>query len=95
MEEFDYVVVGAGSAGCVVAARLSEDPNARVLLLEAGGSDSLVDSMFLADVHPAVMAAITTPEVSCEIDGEALGIVEASAAARPGAPPVDEPPRAA
>ena len=38
-ESFDYVIVGAGSAGCAVASRLSEDPNASVLVLEAGGKD--------------------------------------------------------
>ncbi len=39
----NYVVVGAGSSGCVLAARLSEDPAAEVTLIEAGGPDSALE----------------------------------------------------
>jgi choline dehydrogenase len=50
--EYDYIVVGAGTAGCVVAARLTQDVGARVLLLEAGSSER-TRAMTVPDAWPA------------------------------------------
>ena len=54
MKVFDYVVIGSGSAGSIVAARLSEDRNVSVLLLEAGRSDN----------HPLMAMPIAFPKVA-------------------------------
>ncbi|HEX7238174.1 MAG TPA: GMC family oxidoreductase N-terminal domain-containing protein [Gammaproteobacteria bacterium] len=57
MQEFDYIVVGGGTAGCVLANRLSADPRATVLLLEAGGKDDF----FWIDIPVGYLYTIGNP----------------------------------
>src|SRR5262245_55665658 len=61
----DYVIVGAGSAGCVLASRLSEDPEVTVLLLEAGGPDTT------PELHiPAAFPAVFKSSLDWDLLGE-------------------------
>ena len=61
----DYVIVGAGSAGCVLAARLSEDPDVEVLLLEAGGQDTA------SELHiPAMFPLVFKSGLDWDLFGE-------------------------
>ncbi|MEZ4906016.1 MAG: GMC family oxidoreductase N-terminal domain-containing protein, partial [Spirosomataceae bacterium] len=62
---FDYIIIGAGSAGCVLANRLSENPNNRVLLVEAGGPDKKME------IHiPAAYSKLNRTEVDWGFETE-------------------------
>ncbi|MDR3083578.1 MAG: GMC family oxidoreductase N-terminal domain-containing protein [Streptomyces sp.] len=65
MSTYDYVIVGAGSAGCVLAARLSQDPAARVALIEAGGPDTA------PEIHiPAAFPQLFKSDLDWDLDSE-------------------------
>jgi choline dehydrogenase-like flavoprotein len=88
MRSYDYVIVGAGSAGCVLAARLSADPNVKGALLEAGDKDTAPEiniplaalQLTMTDRHPAGacgMGRVVDSELRVRgIDG--LRVVDAS-----------------
>lgn len=65
--EWDYIVVGAGSAGCVVANRLSADPKTKVLLVESGGSDK---SLYIQMPAATYVKAIGNPKFDWNFDVE-------------------------
>ncbi|MFK0292002.1 GMC family oxidoreductase [Streptomyces sp. NPDC090442] len=65
MSAYDYVIVGAGSAGCVLAARLSEDPEVRVAVIEAGGPDTA------REIHvPAAFPQLFKTDLDWDLDSE-------------------------
>src|SRR5258707_2908076 len=59
-DTFDYIVIGGGTAGCVLAARLSEDRNVSVALLEAGGTNNRL----WIRTPATIMAAINSPALN-------------------------------
>lgn len=73
MQEFDYIVVGGGSSGCVVASRLAEDPQVRVLLIESGNWDKSrwihIPATFLKVIDKGVDVKFYAGEPSDRVNG--------------------------
>ncbi|KAF9437015.1 hypothetical protein BGZ76_002285, partial [Entomortierella beljakovae] len=57
--QYDYVILGGGTAGCVLASRLTEDPKVNVLILEAGQSDDIKESMI-----PALYSRLQSTDIN-------------------------------
>ena len=66
-DDYDYIILGAGSAGCVLANELSQDPNNKVLILEAGPMDRKLMIHMPAGVH----AAYKDPRINWNYESEA------------------------
>ncbi len=66
MSEYDYIIIGAGSAGCVLANRLSEDPGNQVLILEAGP----MDHKLMVHIPAGVYHAYKDPSINWNYKSE-------------------------